>query len=896
MSIRLGSTYEEEKMRKFLLTALSLLAVVSLLAACGPQPTEAPEAPEEEPTEAPAEEPEEFKVGQITDVGGIDDKSFNAMAWKGMQAAADELGVQVDYLESQQQADYASNITQFIDQGYDMLVTVGFLLTDDTVTFAEQYPDVYFAGLDQSYETELPNLMAINFATDEAAFLAGYLAAGMSETGKVGTFGGIEIPPVTIFMVGYENGVEYYNEQHDANVEVLGTNTYVGNFESTEDGKNTGLDLIAEGADVIMPVAGPVGLGTAAAVQENPGTMLIGVDDDWCNSAPEYCDVTLTSVMKRMDQMVPLAIEKAMNEDYQSELIGTLDNEGVSLAPFHEFEDQVPDDLKAELDEVRQGIIDGTVDTGWGTGEEPAEEEEEEPAAGGTFIFGRGGDSVQLDPAVVTDGESFRVTGQVLEPLFQYEDGGTRPIPALATDYSVSEDGKVWTINLREGVKFHDGTDFNAEAVVFNFERQRLTDHEYHFESQNYTYYDYMWQGFDDDSMIQSVEAVDEYTVKFTLREPLAPMLANLAMDMFAISSPAAMKECGETYGTPTCGAVGTGPFKFVEWVEDDHITVEANEDYWGGAPSIDKIIWRVIPDDSARFLALKAGDIHAMEQAGIEDIKAAEEDPNMYVEATGLNTGYLAPNYHIEELRDPLVREAIYHAIDREAIRQAFYGDYGQVASTFLHPSMWGRPEIEDWEYDPELSKELLAEAGYPDGLKEVTNMDTGEVGPLKLYYMPVTRFYYPSPKEIAEAMAADLAKVGIETELYLEGDWPTYLDANTNGTLYGLYMLGWGGDNGDPDNFLNFHFGKVGQEGGDPEAGWYYNPELDELLDEAAVTVDQEERAEMYKEAERMLHEDRTWLWVMHNNTPRLFSSEVSGFVVQPVGADKYEGVVLE
>jgi peptide/nickel transport system substrate-binding protein len=389
---------------------------------------------------------------------------------------------------------------------------------------------------------------------------------------------------------------------------------------------------------------------------------------------------------------------------------------------------------------------------------------------------------------------------------------------------------------------------------------------------------------------------VDEYTVKFTLREPLAPMLANLAMDMFAISSPAAMKECGETYGTPTCGAVGTGPFKFVEWVEDDHITVEANEDYWGGAPSIDKIIWRVIPDDSARFLALKAGDIHAMEQAGIEDIKAAEEDPNMYVEATGLNTGYLAPNYHIEELRDPLVREAIYHAIDREAIRQAFYGDYGQVASTFLHPSMWGRPEIEDWEYDPELSKELLAEAGYPDGLKEVTNMDTGEVGPLKLYYMPVTRFYYPSPKEIAEAMAADLAKVGIETELYLEGDWPTYLDANTNGTLYGLYMLGWGGDNGDPDNFLNFHFGKVGQEGGDPEAGWYYNPELDELLDEAAVTVDQEERAEMYKEAERMLHEDRTWLWVMHNNTPRLFSSEVSGFVVQPVGADKYEGVVLE
>lgn len=260
--------------------------------------------------------------------------------------------------------------------------------------------------------------------------------------------------------------------------------------------------------------------------------------------------------------------------------------------------------------------------------------------------------------------------------------------------------------------------------------------------------------------------------VEFTLREPLAPMLANLAMDMFAISSPTQMQECGENYGTPTCGPVGTGPFKFVEWIEDDHITVEANTDYWGGAPGVERVIWRVIPDDSARFLALQAGDIHALEQAGIEDIKTAEEDENMYIKATGLNTGYLAPNYHIEELRDPLVREAIYHAIDREAIRQAFYGSYGEVASTFLHPSMWGRPDLEDWAYDPELSRELLDEAGYPDGLSEVTNMDTGEVGPLKLYYMPVTRFYYPSPKEIAEAMAADLARVGIETELYLEGD----------------------------------------------------------------------------------------------------------------------------
>jgi len=514
---------------------------------------------------------------------------------------------------------------------------------------------------------------------------------------------------------------------------------------------------------------------------------------------------------------------------------------------------------------------------------------------GGTFIFGRGGDSIQLDPAVVTDGESFRVTGQILEPLFQYEDGGTKPIPALGISYEVSDDGLEWTVDLRRGVKFHDGTPFNADAVVLNFERQWKTDHPLHFESATYAYYEYMWGGFDDDSIITNIEAVDDYTVKFTLAEPLAPMLANLAMDMFAISSPTALEKYGEDYGTPGVGAVGTGPFKFVEWVEDDHITVEANEDYWGGRPTIDRVIWRVIPDDSARFLALKAGEIHALEQAGIEDIRAAEADPNFYIQATGLNTGYLAFNYHITELQDPKVREAVFHAIDLEGLREAFYGNYGQVPTTFLHPSMWGRPDLEPWGYDPDLSKKLLAEAGFPDGLKEVHNEDTGEVGPLKLYYMPVTRFYYPSPKEIGEAMAADLAKAGIETELVLEGDWPTYLAAAREGKLYGLYMLGWGGDNGDPDNFLCYFFCRVGDKDKIAGAGWYYNPELAALLKKAAVATDQAARAEMYKQAEIMLHEDRARLWVMHNDTPRIFSAKISGYVVQPVGADKYERVVI-
>ncbi len=548
--------------------------------------------------------------------------------------------------------------------------------------------------------------------------------------------------------------------------------------------------------------------------------------------------------------------------------------------------------------------------------DEPAAPADDEPAApegGGTFIFGRGGDSVQLDPAVVTDGESFRVTGQCLEPLYQYEPGSTTPIPALSTGCTANADSTEWTCELREGVKFHDGTDFNADAVIFNFERWRFTDNEFHPDSQVFEYYEYMWFGFDDDSVITSIEKVGDYTVKFVLNAPLAPFLANLAMDMFAISSPAAIQEHGEQYGTPSAGCVGTGPFKFVEWVEGDHITVAANEDYWGGAPSIDEIVWRVIPDDSARFLALRSGDIHALEQAVVEDLGAAEADEDLYVlTRPALNTGYLAFPYQTVEFQDVRVREAVAHAIDRKGLVENFYGAYGEAASNFLPPLVWGHDAaLEDWAYDPDLSKELLADAGYPDGLSEVTfafdiedadgNLmySEGETMPLTLYYMPVTRFYYPSPQEIGEAMAADLAQAGINATLELAGDWPTYLGLRRNGLLPGLYMLGWGGDNGDPDNFHGYFFGGLSAEGEtkepDPREGWYANQEVADLLYLAATNPDQAQREAGYKAVEQLLHEDVARLWVAHNNTPLIFSVKVTGYIPQPVGADYYEGTVI-
>ncbi len=419
---------------------------------------------------------------------------------------------------------------------------------------------------------------------------------------------------------------------------------------------------------------------------------------------------------------------------------------------------------------------------------------------------------------------------------------------------------------------------------------------------------------FDDDSVISAVEAVDDYTVKFTLVDPLAPFLANLAMDIFAISSPAAIEAAGEDYGTPAAGCVGTGPFTFVEWIEGDSITVEANADYWGGAPSISEIIFRVIPDDSARFLALKAGDIHGLEQAVVEDLASAEADPDLYVQTKpALNTGYLSFNYKIVEFNDKNVRLAIYHALNLPGLVENFLGDYGEVAETFLPPLIWGKnTDITAYEYDPDLAKQYLADAGFPDGLTEVTVAEdvvdaegnvlytAGEKIPLTLYYMPVTRFYYPSPEEIGTAMAADLANAGIVANLELAGDWSTYLGLRRNGHLMGLYMLGWGGDNGDPDNFIGYFFGGLSSadevKEPDPREGWYANQEVATLIYKAAINSDQAERTAMYEQVEQLLYDDVARIWIAHNNTPLVFSATVSGYVPQPVGADYFEWTVIE
>jgi basic membrane protein A len=358
-----------------------------LLTACGggTTPTTAPEtqAPATQ-APAPATEAPKFKVGEVTDLGGVDDKSFNASAWQGVTDATSQLGVDGKYLESKDQSDYAKNIQQFLDENSDLIITVGFLLGVDTASAAKAHPDQKFAIVDYTYpdcypgategkdcgsSTDLPNVRGLAFQTDQAAFLAGYAAAGMTQTGKVGTFGGLPIPTVTIFMKGFEAGVKYYNQKHGTSVTVLGWETakpenglFTNNFSSTDDGRKFAESLMQEGADIIMPVAGPVGLGSAAVCKETGKCWIIGVDTDWYVSSPEYKDVVLTSVMKKINVAVFNTIKDAMDGNFTGGTkTYTIADGGVDLAPFHDFDSKVSADLKAEIDAAKAALIDGSL-------------------------------------------------------------------------------------------------------------------------------------------------------------------------------------------------------------------------------------------------------------------------------------------------------------------------------------------------------------------------------------------------------------------------------------------------------------------------------------------------------------------------------------------------------
>ncbi|MFQ5342926.1 MAG: ABC transporter substrate-binding protein [Anaerolineae bacterium] len=499
--------------------------------------------------------------------------------------------------------------------------------------------------------------------------------------------------------------------------------------------------------------------------------------------------------------------------------------------------------------------------------------------------FGLPADPVRLDPAVSLDDASVLVSAQLYDTLVRFVPGTTRIEPALATEWAVSQDGLTWDFALREGVTFHDGAPLTAQAVVWNFQRWMDPNHPAHHG--DFRFWEGMFGGFQDEqgaegasqSLVASVGAPDEQTFRLVLNKPFAPLLHNLAMSAFAILKPeAVMAEGVDVYGLPA-GArpIGTGPFRLLDW-RDGEVALAANPDYWNGPPALTRLIFVTTPDDGARFAALEQGEIDGLVSPAAEDLARAGQDPRIQVVmGPRPTTAFLNFNLDGEFLGKREVRQAIAHAINKPALVQKAFGPTWAVATQMLPPAIWGYDDaIQDYPYDPERARELLATAGLTS---------TFEVD---LWYPDRPRPYLPNPRAAAEAIAGDLEAVGVSVSLNTE-HWSAYLADRSFGA-FSMWLLGWTGYSGDPDNFFFYHFGAA-----TPREGNYDSQELRDLLLRGQVIADPETREEIYRSAAGLIHEDIPRLFLAHPREPVLLSSLVDGFSPNPAGPETFESVRL-
>ena len=514
-------------------------------------------------------------------------------------------------------------------------------------------------------------------------------------------------------------------------------------------------------------------------------------------------------------------------------------------------------------------------------------------ASGGeakTLVYCSEGSPENFYPAINTTGTSFDASArQIYNRLVEFKTGTTQVEPGLAQKWDISEDGLSYTFHLRKGVKWHTTKnfkptrDFNADDVIFSFDRQSNKDNPYFkVTSDNHTYYNDM----DMPKIIKSFEKIDESTVRFVLNVPNAPFLANMAMDFASISS----KEYADKMmkaGTPEKvdqEPVGTGPFVLESYQKDAVIRYKANPTYWHGKPKIDSLVFAITPDASVRFAKLKSGECNVMPYPAPADIPAMKSDPKLTVlEQAGLNIAYLAFNTTKKPFDDKRVRQALNMAINKKAIIDAVYLGTGIPAKNPIPPSMWSYNDaVKDYPYDPAQAKKLLADAGYPNGFET------------DLWYMPVQRPYNPNAKRIAELMQADLAKVGVTAKL-TTFEWGEYRKRLQAGEPM-MAQFGWTGDNGDPDNFLLTLLGcAAAPVGGGNAARWCYKP-YDDLVVKAQQTSDIKKRTELYKQAQVVFKEEAPWFTIAHGVQTAAVLKNVEGFKLSPLGYHVFDEVTIK
>jgi len=471
-----------------------------------------------------------------------------------------------------------------------------------------------------------------------------------------------------------------------------------------------------------------------------------------------------------------------------------------------------------------------------------------------TLVFAQGAEPRGLDPALVDDGESSKVIVNIYEGLLAYAKDSTEVMPSLAESWEISEDGLSYTFKLREGVKFHDGTDFNAEAVKFNIDRQLPPQRQEDMPYASFVFAD-----------VKDVAVVDEHTVQINLIKKNTAFLANLAMSMAApIVSPAALEA---NDGNCNQNPVGTGPYKFVEWNPSEDIILTRNDEYWGEVAKTKNIVFKFIPDNSARIVALKSGEvdmIDGIDSTGVEQIKA---DGNEVYNLSGMNINYLAYNVARARFDDVKVRTALSKAVNVPELVTALYGEYAEVATTILPSFIPGySKEVKQVAYDPEAAKAGLQAAGF--------------TGPIKMIVYNNPRPYNARNKALAESIQSYWSKVGVEV-IIEDYDWTTYKDKVIAGD-YDVCFYGWIGDNGDPDNFLNL----LCDQNPAMNVSKLNDAKLQEMVATGTSTEKGEGRDAIYAEAEQYIADLAVWLPISHANNLSAYAPTVQNYSYHPTG----------
>ncbi len=502
-----------------------------------------------------------------------------------------------------------------------------------------------------------------------------------------------------------------------------------------------------------------------------------------------------------------------------------------------------------------------------------------------TLVYCSEGSPEGFDPALYTAGTTFDASSKpVYNRLVEFKRGTTEVIPGLAESWEISEDGTEYTFKLREGVVLHSSDTFtptrtlNADDVIFSFERQLDPENPFHayVEGASWEYFN----GMSMPDLVKSIEKVDDMTVKFVLNRAEAPFLANLAMDFASILSKeyADGLEAGGSVSDLNQKPIGTGPFRFVAYQPDAVIRYQAHADYWDGKQPIDDLVFAITTDASVRQQKLTAGECHVMPYPNPADVQSLKENPDLQVmEQQGLNVGYLAYNTQQAPFDDARVRKALNMAINKEAILDAVFQGAGQVAVNPIPPTMWSYNDaIEDDPYDPEAAKSLLADAGISDLS-------------MKVWAMPVQRPYNPNARRMAELIQADFDAIGVSAEI-VSYEWGEYLDRSKATDRDGAVLLGWTGDNGDPDNFLAVLLG-CDAVGGANRAQWC-NEEFNDLIQQAKVGT-QDERAALYEEAQVVFKREAPWATIAHSIVHMPMRANVEGYVMDPLGGHWFDGV---